>query len=66
MFKIIIYRYPATDYYRLQDSKKIGKISDIKITLGKYWIGIDRSGIMGWTGKKNFYWIFSANKERAF
>ncbi len=31
------------------------------LKLGRAWIRADRTGIMGWTGKRNFYWIWIKN-----
>ena len=59
-----IYRY-SMDY---PDVFVRGKISHITFRLGKHWISFDRSGIMGWNDfkKKNFFFIFSERRGRAF
>jgi len=59
---IKIYRY-SKDY--VNDWQR-GKISHVVLSVGKRWISFDRSGVMGWNGHKNFYWIFTARSNRAF
>ncbi len=31
--------------------------------LGKTWVSFDKTGVMGWIGSRNFYYLF---KERKF
>ena len=38
---------------------KNNNIHHIVFQIGKMWIGFDKTGIMGWTGTRNFYYIFS-------
>ncbi len=59
-----IYRY-SNDYI---DTSKRGKIAHVVFKIGKRWVSFDRAGMMGWTGKRNFFFIYSTflNKNRAF
>lgn len=34
------------------------KVTHLTIKIGKFWISFDKTGIMGWTGKHNFYLLF--------
>jgi len=38
--------------------KRDGNITHITLSIGKYWISFDKSGIMAWDGKRNYYFIF--------
>ena len=40
--------------------KHQGRVLHITFNLGQKWISFDRSGIMGWTGKRNFFFIYNS------